>query len=80
VWNAGANDYTRREFLKLYIYQKPADQHQKLSNSENLHTAELIRARRQNEINKSEIYSAFEKEQLRIQAIGKESFLEYYKN
>lgn len=80
VWNAAANDYTRREFLKLYIYQKPADQHQKLSNSENLHTAELIRARRQNEINKSEIYSAFEKEQLRIQAIGKESFLDYYKN
>jgi integrase len=79
VWDSRANDYTRREFLKLYLYQKPADQHQKLSNSENLHTAELIRARRQNEINKSEIYSPFEKEQLQIQARGNESFLQYYK-
>ncbi|MBO9586513.1 MAG: site-specific integrase [Flavobacterium sp.] len=79
VWNANSNDFTRREFLKLYIYQKPADQYQKMANSENLHTAELIRARRQNEINKSEIYSPFEKEQLQIQARGNESFLMYYK-
>lgn len=79
VWNADANDYTRREFLKIYIYQKPIDQHQKTANTENLHTAELIRAKRQNEVNKTEIYSSFEKEQLKIQAIGRESFLQYYK-
>lgn len=80
VWNSAINDYTRREFLKIYVYQKPADQYQKIANKESLHTAELIRARRQNEINKSEIYSAFEKEQLVIQAVGNESFLQYYKN
>lgn len=80
VWNSESNSYTRREFLKMYVYQKPADQYQKMSNIENLHTAELIRARKQNEINKSEIYSSFEKEQLQIQAVGKESFLQYYKN
>lgn len=79
VWDENLNDFSRREFLKLYIYQKPADQYQKLANTENLHAAELIRLRRQNEINKSEIYSPFEKEQLQIQAKGNESFLKYYK-
>ncbi|MFB9075818.1 site-specific integrase [Flavobacterium procerum] len=80
VWNAATNDYTRREFLKIYVYQKPVDQFQKMANTENLHTAELIRARRQNEINKTEIYSSFEKEQLKVLAVGRESFLQYYKN
>lgn len=79
LWDENLNCFTRREFLKLYIYCKPVDQYQKMANIENMHTAELIRARRQNEINKSEIYSPFEKEQLLIQAKGNESFLEYYK-
>lgn len=78
-WDADSNEYTRREFLKLYIYEKPEDQYQKIANIENQHAAELIRARRQNEISKSEIYSPFEKEQLQIQARGNESFLMYYK-
>ncbi|MFD2941795.1 site-specific integrase [Flavobacterium notoginsengisoli] len=79
VWNDDSNCFTRREFLKLYVYQKPSNQLQKMENIENMHTAELIRVRRQNEINKSEIYSIFEREQLKIQAVGKESFLEYFK-
>lgn len=79
VWDENLNDFSRREFLKLYVYQKPADQYQKLANTENLHAAEMIRARRQNEINKSEIYSAFEKDQMQLQAKGNESFLKYYK-
>ncbi|KAF2328033.1 site-specific integrase [Flavobacterium ginsenosidimutans] len=78
-WDSKTNSFSRREFLKLYLYQKPANQYEKAANAENLHTAELIRARKQNEINKSEIYSAFEKEQLAIQEVGRESFLEYYK-
>ncbi|MBE8726320.1 site-specific integrase [Flavobacterium hungaricum] len=79
LWDEKSNCYTRREFLKIYVYIKPADQYQKMANIENMHTAELIRARRQNEINKMEVYSAFEKEQLKIQAVGRESFLHYYK-
>ncbi|CAM3387681.1 tyrosine-type recombinase/integrase [Flavobacterium chungbukense] len=79
IWDQDANCFTRREFLKLYVYQKPADQYQKMANIENMHTAELIRARRQNEINKMEIYSAFEREQLKIQEVGRESFVDYYK-
>ena len=70
VWNKDSNYFTRREFLKLYVYQKPANQLQKMENIENMHTAELIRARRQNEINKSEIYSAFEREQLKNTGCG----------
>lgn len=79
LWNVDSQCFTRREFLKLYVYSKPADQYQKMANIENMHTAELIRARRQNEINKMEVYSVFEKEQLKIQAVGRESFLYYYK-
>ncbi|TDW47847.1 site-specific recombinase XerD [Flavobacterium sp. 270] len=79
LWDEDSNCFTRREFLKLYVYSKPADQYQKMANMENMHTAELIRARRQNEINKMEVYSGFEKEQLKIQAVGRESFLQYYK-
>jgi len=80
IWDDNSSCFSRREYLKLYVYQKPADQYQKMANIENMHTAELIRARRQNEINKLEVYSVFEREQLKIQAVGRESFLDYYKN
>lgn len=73
------NKYTRRDFLKIYLFKKPKNQIQKISNIENRRTAELIQARRQNEINKTNIYTQFEKEQLQIQAIGHESFLKYFK-
>lgn len=44
-WDSKTNSFLRREFLKLYLHQKPADQHQKMANAENMHTAELIRAK-----------------------------------
>lgn len=73
------NKYTRRDFLKIYLFKKPKDQIQKISNIENRRIAELIKIRRQNEISKENVYSQFEKEQLQIQAIGNESFLKYFK-
>ena len=79
ILNSTTNEYTRREFLKIYLFKKPKDQIQKISNIENLRTAELIQAKRQNEINKEYIYTPLEKEQLQIQAIGNESFLKYFK-
>lgn len=79
ILNSKTNEYTRREFLKIYLFKKPKDQIQKISNIENLRTAELIQARRQNELSKDNIYSQLEKEQLQIQAIGNESFLKYFK-
>lgn len=79
ILNQKTNKLTRREFLKLYIFEKPRSQTQKISNIENIRTAELIQIRRQNEINKENIYSSFEQEQLQIQEIGKTSFLKYFR-
>lgn len=80
ILNPETNKFTRREFLKIYLYQRPKNQIQKISNIENLYTAELIQIRRQNEMRKHDVYSEFEKEQLEIQRIGRGSFLEYFKN
>ena len=80
ILNTETNKYTRREFLKLYLYERPKNQIQKISNIENLHTAELIQIRRQNEMRKHDVYSEFEKEQLEIHRIGRGSFLDYFKN
>lgn len=79
VLNTKKNKYTRRDFLKIYLFKKPKDQIQKISNIENRRTAELIQAKRQNEISKKNIYTQFEQEQLQIQAIGDESFLKFFK-
>ncbi|HEU4790334.1 MAG TPA: site-specific integrase [Flavobacterium sp.] len=79
IINIETNKYTRREFLKIYLFQKPNNQIQKIANIENLHTAELIHIRRQNEVRKHEVYSEFEKEQLEIQRISQGSFLKYFK-
>ncbi|EJL62818.1 tyrosine-type recombinase/integrase [Flavobacterium sp. CF136] len=79
ILNHQTNEYTRREFLKLYLYEKPLNQIQKISNIEISHTAELIRIRKQNELYKDAIYSAFEKEQMEIQKNENEPFLKYFK-
>lgn len=79
ILNTKKNKYTRRDFLKIYLFKKPKDQIQKISNIENRRTAELIQAKRQNEISKKNIYTQFEQEQLQIQAIGHESFLKFFK-
>ncbi len=79
IYNVNTNEYTRREFLKIYLFKNPKDQIQKKSNIENLHTAELIQVQRQNEQNKQNIYSHFERKQLELQRIGETSFLDYFK-
>jgi integrase len=79
ILNTKKNKYTRRDFLKIYLFKKPKDQIQKISNIENRRTAELIQAKRQNEISKKNIYTQFEQEQLQTQAIGNESFLKFFK-
>lgn len=79
IQNAETNELTRREFLKLYLFEKPKDQLQKIANTESLQTAQLIQIRRQNELRKDDVYNEFEKEQMEIQRIGRGSFLEYFK-
>jgi hypothetical protein len=79
VLNPETGKYTRREFLKLYLFDKPKSITEKMRNSEHQRTAELICTRRQNEVNKEFIYTPFELEQLRLKAIGQKSFLDYFK-
>ncbi|MVZ62135.1 tyrosine-type recombinase/integrase [Sphingobacterium humi] len=69
---------TRREFIKTYIYAKPKTDQEKQHNREKLSFAETLRLRRENEVNKPEIYASHEKEMLRRQEIASKSFKEYF--
>lgn len=78
-FNEESGEYSRREFLKLYLFAKPKNVIEKMNNAECQKTAELICIRRQNEMAKNDIYTPFELEQLRIREIGEKSFLQYFK-
>ena len=69
---------TRREFLGLYIYEKPKTPIDKQHNAETLKIGESIRQKRENFLNKPEIYSQYEKEQLRLKELGEQCFIEYF--
>jgi integrase len=69
---------TRRHFLKMYVQKKPKTSLEKENKKETEKLAEQIRHKRENELNKPEIYSEFEKEQLRIKTRLDKSFLEYF--
>ena len=70
---------TRREFLKMYLFDKPKDFVDKQHNKETLQIAEQIRQKRENSINKPEIYSGYEKAQLKIKELGEQNFVAYFK-
>jgi integrase len=70
---------TRREFLGLYLYDKPKNSSDKQHNNETKQLAEQIRQKRDNHINKPEIYTGYEKEQLRIKELGEMSFIQFFK-
>jgi len=69
---------TRREFLGLYIYDKAKSPIDKQHNNETLQLAEQIRQKRENYLNKPEIYTGYEKEQLKIKELGEKNFVEYF--
>src|SRR5688572_11315764 len=71
---------TRREFLGYYLFDKPKKAIDKLHNKATLGLAEQIRQQRENQINKPEIYSGYEKDQLKIKEAGDKNFIEYFKN
>ncbi|MEP3209549.1 MAG: site-specific integrase [Maribacter sp.] len=70
---------TRREFLKLYIYQRPKTPFDKQHNIETIKIGESIRQKQENFLNKPEIYNQYEKEQLQIKELGEKCFVEYFK-
>jgi len=69
---------TRREFLGLYIYDKPKTPFDKEHNLETRKIGSSIRQKRENQLNKPEIYSQYEKEQLKIKELGEQCFIEYF--
>lgn len=72
-------ELTRREFLGMYLFDKPKGPIDKAHNSETLQVAEQIRQKRDNFLNKPEVYSEYEKQQLRVKEIGAQNFVEYFK-
>ena len=71
---------TRREFLGMYIADKPKNALDKQYNKETLQRAEQIRQKREAHLSKPEIYSGFEKAQLKIKEQGEKNFVEYFKH
>ncbi|MFO8128588.1 MAG: phage integrase SAM-like domain-containing protein [Bacteroidales bacterium] len=65
-----------KEFYKSFKGLTPID---KQHNTETLKIAESIRQKRQNFLDKPEIYNEYEKEQLRIKELSEQSFIEYFK-
>lgn len=70
---------TRREFLGLYIMGNAKSPLDKQQNKETLQLAEQIRQKRENHLNKPEIYTGYEKEQLKIKEQGEKNFVQYFK-
>ena len=71
---------TRREFLGLYISDKSKNPLDKQSDKETRQLAEQIRQKRENYLNKPEIYTGYEKEQLKIKELGELNFVAYFKD
>jgi integrase len=80
VPNPQTGETTRREFLRMYIFANPKNPIDKQYNAEQLKIAESIRQQRENFFNKPEIYSQYEKEQLRLKENGEKSFNEYFES
>jgi integrase len=79
ITNPETGKKTRREFLKQYIFDKPKKQADKEHNENVMQLAEQIKLKRENELNKPEIYSELEKERLKATKTGKGNFIEYFK-
>ena len=71
---------TRREFLGMYLFDKAKNPIDKQGNKETLQLAEQIRQKRENHLNKPEIYTGYEKEQLKIKEQGEQNFVTYFKS
>lgn len=71
---------TRREFLGMYLMDKAKNPIDKQGNKEKMQLAEQIRQKRENHFNKPEIYTGYEKEQLKIKKQSEENFVTYFKN
>jgi len=58
---------------------KPLTEAQRKHNENTIKVADSIREKRQNQLNKPEIYNQYEKEQLRLKEISEQCFVEYFR-
>ena len=80
LYNAATGQYTRREFLNLYLTTRPLNAFDKRINEENLYTAKMIQVKRQNELLKDDIYTEIEKGILQVKKVSEMSFLSYFES
>ena len=71
---------TRREFLKMYIFDDAKNPLDKVHNKNTLALAEQIRQKWENSLNKPEIYTELEREQLKKTKRQDGNFIVYFKN
>lgn len=71
--------FIRRKFLKMYVFEEPKS-HEKTHNKNMLNLAQLICQKEENRVNRPEIYSDFEKEQIKRQEIGEQNFWNTMRN
>lgn len=69
---------SRREFLGIYIHKKAKDPIELKHNKEQLALAKQICSQREIRLNKPEIYSEYERMQLRKKELGEKSFVDYF--
>ena len=69
---------TRRQFLGIYVLEEPKTPILKNLKNETLELAEAIRQKRENAVNKAEIYSPLEEERKKLTELGERCFIEYF--
>ena len=79
IKNSKTGEFTRRQFLGLYIFDNPKNPLDKQHNKETILLANQMLLQRENQLNKPEVYSGFEREQLRQRELGEANFVMYFK-
>jgi hypothetical protein len=78
IENIYTGQMTRREFLGQYIWQSPKTPSERANNKETLEIAEDIRHKRQNILNKPEVYNEFEKRLLHQKRMSEVCTIQYF--
>ncbi len=68
----------RREFLNLYLLNNPRSPIDKQQDKETMQIAEQIRMKKHNQLNKPEIYTEQERQQLKAKELGEKDFIQYF--
>lgn len=79
ILNPKTGEPTRREFLGMYAFERPRNSVDKQHNADQLRIAEQVRQKRENELNKQEVYTEFERERLRLKELGEIDFVDYFR-